>query len=154
MTTMTRTRRPMSRPAGHLFMQLQAMREGKTRMQEQHAHVGAAITNAITHRMSACMPPKHLAALVPREEETHFSGDAFDTQRRGEKSSSRPAAGAKWASKTSPVHFNGRCQRGDSSPLQPQIVSSMVVVTHLDYSMWMKLLANDSFLLLYTSEPP
>ena len=88
MTTMTRTRRPMSRPAGHLFMQLQAMREGKTRTQEQHAHVGAAITNAITHRMSACMPPKHLAALVPREEETHFSGDAFDTQRRGEKSSS------------------------------------------------------------------
>ena len=64
------------------------MREGKTRTQEQHAHVGAAITNAITHRMSACMPPKHLAALVPREEETHFSGDAFDTQRRGEKSSS------------------------------------------------------------------
>ena len=72
------------------------MREGKTRTQEQHAHVGAAITNAITHRMSACMPPKHLAALVPREEETHFSGDAFDPQRRGEKSSSlgrRPEMG-------------------------------------------------------------
>ena len=152
MTTTMRTRRPMSHPAGNSFMQLQAMREGKTRTQEQHAHVGAAITNAITHRMSACMPPKHLAALAPREEETHFSGDAFDTQRRGEKRQAgrRP----KWASKTSPVHFNGRCQRCDSSPLQPQIVSSMVVVTHLDYSRWMKLLANDSFLLLNTSEPP
>ena len=52
-------------------------------MRVQHVCLGTPRIKENARRVTACMPSNYLAPLVPRGEETRFSGDAFDTQRRG-----------------------------------------------------------------------
>ena len=68
---------------GLLSRRLQAMRDGEMRMRVQHVRLGTPLIKENARRVTACMPSNYLAPLVPRGEETRFSGDAFDPQRRG-----------------------------------------------------------------------
>jgi len=99
---------------GLLSRRLQAMRDGEMRMRVQHVRLGTPLIKENARRVTACMPSNYLAPLVPRGEETRFSGDAFDTQRRGQTEPFGWPATAKLGIESS---LHGGVSRCDTSPL-------------------------------------